>query len=132
MRFAGHGHRHVRAAVERIFKGNDGRALGISAGDLDSVLGGLSAGVDEQRFLSKISRRERVEPFADGHVAFVRQHIEAGVQELVELATNGFDDAGRAMACIEAADASGEVDEAIAIDIFYDRPVGLGDKDGVA
>ena len=54
---AGQRHRHQRAAVEAAVEGDDRRAAGRGAGDLDRVLDGLGAGVEEDRLL--VGRRGR-------------------------------------------------------------------------
>src|ERR1019366_3746616 len=48
MRLAGESERHHGAAVEGVFEGDDCGALGVGASDLDSVLDGFSAAVDEE------------------------------------------------------------------------------------
>src|SRR5205823_826188 len=45
MRFAGERHGKKRAAVESVFKADDGGTLGIRAGDFDGVFDGFGAGV---------------------------------------------------------------------------------------
>jgi hypothetical protein len=51
------------------------------------------------------------------------------VQEGVELAADGGEDAGVAMADVDAADASAEVDEAVAVEVFKGRAFGGADED---
>jgi len=52
------------------------------------------------------------------------------MQKLLELLLNRRDDSGRAMACIEAANATGEINVAVAIDIFENRALGSCKIDG--
>ncbi len=79
-------------------------------------------------FFGTFAGHERVQLLADCDVALVGQHVEAGVQEPIELAAHGFDDGGCAMSGVEAADATGEIDQAVAVDVFHDRAFGFGDK----
>src|SRR6266581_5668987 len=110
MRLTSHGHRHVSATVKGVFEADDSGPLRVTARDLDGVFGGLGAGVDQQGFLLKLSRREGVEFLTDCDVALVGKHIETGVQETVKLAAYGFDHGGGAVSSIEAANAAGKID----------------------
>ena len=117
MRFAGERHRHQRAAVKSVFEADDGGTLGVSARDFHGVFDGFGAGIEQDRFLREISRRERVQFFGDGDVAFVRRDGEAEMQMLLELLFDCGGDARRLMADVEAADAAGEIDVAIAVNV---------------
>ncbi len=66
---------------------------------------------------------------AERDVTLVGQHVEAGVQEAVELTPDGLDHARGAVAGVEAADATGEIDEAVAVDVFDDGTFSLVDED---
>ena len=118
MGFAGERERHHRAAVESVFEGDDPRALCVGAGDLDCVLDGFGAAVHEQRFLRKLAGRDFVHALGEPDVTFVGRDLHAGVQEVVELSVHGGDYRLLAMADIEAADAAGEIDVAVAVDVF--------------
>jgi len=52
------------------------------------------------------------------------------VKEAVELFANRLDYGSRAMAGVQAANAAGEVDHSVAIDIFNDSALGALDEDG--
>ena len=52
------------------------------------------------------------------------------MQETVELAADGFDDARSAVAGVKASDAAGEVDHAVAIDIFDCRAFSFRNENG--
>src|SRR5205807_6439552 len=75
-----------------------------------------------------------------GDVAFVGSDGKAQMQVLFELLAEGGNDAGRTVAGVEAADAAGKVDVAIAIHVFDDgsfsargengRGVGRAARDG--
>jgi hypothetical protein len=116
--------------VESVLETDDGRALGVGAGDLDGVFDGFGAGVEKDGFLWKISGSEGVQLFRDGDVALVRSDGEAEMQVFLELRLNRSDYAGRAVANVEAADAAGEIEIAIAVDVFDGGAVGARGEDG--
>ena len=77
---AGQRHAHEGAAVEAAGEGDDGRAAGGGARDLDGVLDRLGAGGEE----ASSSWRNRhwrscVQPLGQRDVALVGHHLEAGV-----------------------------------------------------
>ena len=82
--------------------------------------------------MGKLSRRDFVHTLGEADVAFVGRDLNAGVEEFVELAADGIDHCFLAMAGVGAADASGEIDVAVAVDIFEPRVFGLGHVDGRA
>jgi len=51
------------------------------------------------------------------------------VQKTIELPANRFNDGGRAMSSVKAANAAGEIDQPVAVDIFDNRAFSLRDKD---
>src|SRR5258708_23046538 len=110
MRLAGERHGEKRAAMEGVFKTNNGRALGVSARDLDGVFDGLGAGVEENGFLREIAGSQGVEFFRDGNVALVGGDGEAEMQVLLDLFADGRKHARSAVADVEAADAAGEIE----------------------
>ncbi len=55
MRLAGERHGEKRAAMEGIFEADNGGALGVGAGDLDGILDGFGAGIDEDGFLREVA-----------------------------------------------------------------------------
>ncbi len=132
MRLAGERQRHHGAAVERVFEGDDARALGIGASNLDRVLDSLGAAVDKDSFLRELARRNFVHALGEANVALVGRDLHAGVQEAVELVFHGVDDRFLAMPDVEAADASGEVEVAVAVNVFEPGVFGFGDVDGRA
>ena len=129
MRLAGEGQRHHGAAVEGVFEGDDAGTLGVGARDLDRVLDGLGAAVHEDRLLRKLAGRDFVHALGEADVALVRRDLHAGVQEAVELIFHRVDDRFLAMADVEAADAAGEIEVAVAVDVFEPGVFGLGDVD---
>ena len=95
-----------------------GGTFGVGAGDLDGILDCFGAAVDEESFLGKFSGRDFVHALGEADVAFVGRDLDAGVEEFVELAADGIDHRFLAMTGVGAADASGEIDVAVAVDIF--------------
>ena len=132
MRFAGQRQRHHGAAVKRVFEGDDAGALGVGARNLDRVLDRLGAAVDEDGFLRELARSDFVHALGKPDVALVGRDLHAGVQEAIELVFHRFDDRFLAMPDVEAADASGEVEVAVAVDVFEPGVFRLGDIDGRA
>src|SRR5437879_2005794 len=126
MRLAGQRQRHHGASVERVFESDDARSLRISARNLDRVLDSFRATIDEDRLLRELPRSNFVHPLSKADIALIRRHLHAGVQEAIELVFHRIDYFLTTMAHIEAADASGKVDIAIAVDIFEPGPFGLG------
>ncbi len=124
--------RHHGASVEGVFEGDDRGALGVGAGDLHCIFDGLSAAVHEESFLRKLAGRDLVHALGEFDVAFVGRNLDAHVEELIELALDGFDDVLLAVAGVGAADTSGEVDVAVAVDVFEPRVFGFGYVDGRA
>src|SRR6266567_6172067 len=118
MRLAGKRHGQKRAAMEGVLKTNDGGALGKGARDLDGIFDGFGAGVQENGFLRKIAGSQGVEFFRDGDVALVGSDGEAEMQVLLDLFADGRKHARSAVADVEAADAAGEIEIAIAVDIL--------------
>ena len=132
MRLAGESQRHHGAAVECVFKGDDAGTLGVGARDLHGVLDRLCATIYEDRFLRELSGSHFIHAFREADVTLVRRDLHAGVEEFVDLVFYSFDDRFLAMADVEASDAAGEIEVAIAIDVFEPRVFGLGDVDRCA
>ncbi len=132
MRLAGEGERHHGAAVEGIFEGDDGGTLAVRARDLHCILDGFGAAVHEKCFLGEFSWSDFVQALGEPDVAFVGRHLHTGVHEAIELLANGADDGFTAMTDVEAPNAAGEVDVAVAVDIFEPCPLGFRDVNGRA
>jgi len=98
--------------------------LGVDAGDLDGVFDGLGAGVHQDGFFREVAGSEGVEFFGDGNVALIGSDGEAKMEVLLELFRGGGEDAGRVVADVEAADTTGEIEIAIAVDVFDGGAVG--------
>ena len=67
-----HGHREVGAAVVRVVEHGDAAAAGVLAGDLDAVLDGFGAGVDQHGLLRVVAGGVLGEQLGDAHVLLVR------------------------------------------------------------
>src|SRR5258708_14404435 len=128
MSLAGESERHHGAALEGIFEGDDARTLGVSACDFHGVLDSFGTTVDKEGFLWKLARSEFVHALGQADVAFVRRDLDAGVKEAVELVFDSFDHFVAAMAGVGTANAAGEVDVAVAVDVFEPRIFGFGHK----
>ena len=114
--------------MEGVFKADDRRALGIATRDLDGVFDGLGAAVDEQGLLGKIAGDERIQLFRQGDVIGIWRDAETGVQKAIKLGENSGNDAGGAIADVQAADATGKIEKAIAIHVFEERALSPRDK----
>ena len=132
MRFAGERQRHHGAAMEGIFEGYDRRAFRIGARDFYRVLDGFGTSVKEDCLLWKLARRDLVHALREVDVAFVGRNLDAGVEEFFELSAHRIDYGLLAMAGVGAADASGEIDVAVAVDIFEPCIFGFRDIDRCA
>src|SRR5215472_8923229 len=104
--------------MEGVFKADHRGTFRIGAGDLDGIFDALGASVDKNGFLRKIPGSQRVQFFRDSDVPFVGRDSKAEMQELIELLAKGGHHTRRAMANVKAADTSGKIEIAIAVDIF--------------
>ena len=111
----------MEGALER----DHGRAAGVEARELDGVLDGLGARVEEGRLGGPAEGREREQLLRELDVRLVGDDGEVGVGEAAELLLGGLDDAGMGMAGVQAADAAREVDEDVAVDIGQRRAAAL-------
>ena len=120
-------HGQVGAAVVGVVEGDDPVAPGDVAGDLDGVLDGLGAGVEQRGTLLVVTRGPGVELLAHGHVLLVRADHEAGVGESGDLLLDGVDHGRRGVAHADHGDARPEVDQGVAVDVDEDGPLGALD-----
>src|SRR5262249_12601724 len=116
-------------AVEGLVEHDHRGPSGGGARDLDRVLYRLRARVHEQRPLHVRARRALVQRLADFEVARIRRDLEAGVQESVRLLGDRFDDCGVTVAHIDDGNTGTQIDEPVAVDVFDDRALGVGDED---
>ena len=84
--------RQQRAAVERALERDHRRPLRVRARELDRVLDGFGAGVEERRLRGPGERRDREQPLGERHVHLVRDDREVGVEEARRLVLHRFDD----------------------------------------
>jgi len=103
--------------VEGALEADHGRPAGVAARELDGVLDGLGAGVEERGLRRARERRERGQPLGVLDVDLVRDDREVGVEEPRRLLLHGGHHAWVCVADVEAADAAREVHEAVAVDV---------------
>ena len=89
----------------------DAAAAGVLAGDLDAVLDGLGARVDQHGLLGEVAGGVLGEQFGDPHVLLVRRDGEERVHHVAELLLRGRDDVVVGVADGGDADAGAEVEE---------------------
>ena len=113
-----HRHRQEGAAVEGVVEDDDPGASGRGASDLDRVLDRLGTRVQEQALLVlPRARRQLGEPAADLDVRLVHPDHEALVQVAVDLLVHRGDRGREAVARVLTAQAAGEVDVRLAVDV---------------
>ena len=105
---------------------------GVRAGDLHRVLHRFGAAVHEQSFLGKFAGRDLVHALGQAHIVFVGRHLNAGMQKTFELALDCIHHRLAAMTHVEAADAAGKIQVAVAVNVFEPGVFGLGHVDGRA
>ena len=115
--------------MEGALEDDDGGALRVRARELDRVLDRLGAGVEEGRLRRAGERRDRDQPLGERDVDLVRHDREVGVREVRELLLRGLDELRVRVPDVEAADAAGEVDERVAVDVGERRASPLLDDD---
>ena len=130
MRLRRQRHRQKRAPVERALEADDALPLRVRARELDRVLDRLRSRVEERRSRLAVDGRELDQPLRELDVDLVRDDREIGVAEPRELLLRRRDDARMRVADVEAADAAGEVDEGVAVDVGERRAASLRDHDG--
>ena len=113
----GQGEREQRPAVEAALEGDHAGPPGVGARELDRVLDGLGARVEERGLGRAGHRRELESRSASVDVDLVRDDREVGVREARELLLRRRDDLRVRVADVQAADAAGEVDERVAVDV---------------
>ena len=103
--------------MECVLHHYDGGTAGVLAGDLDGVLNGFGAGVDQHALLGEVARRMFGKLLAHFDVVGVRSGGEVGVGELGHFLLHGRDDFRRAVADAGHGDAGSEIDETVAVHV---------------
>ena len=85
-----------------------------------------------RRFLGKLARRDLVHALGQTNVSFVRRDLDAGMKKAIELCLDRVDHRLAPMSHVEAADAAGEIEIAVAVDIFEPCVFRLGHINGRA
>ncbi len=116
--------------MEGVVEDDDRLAPGGGAGNLDSVLEGLGAGVDEVRPTGHVARHQLVQALRQRDIALIRGHLEARVGETGGLLGHSCRDQLRGRADRENGDAGAEVDERVAVHVQHHPPAGPLGEDG--
>ncbi len=114
--------------MKSIFKANHRRTLGPRSRDFDRILHSLCAAVEEERFFGCAAGRQRVQFLGQLHIALIRSHHEAGVQVPIHLGVQRRRHLGCAMANVQAANATCQVEKAIAVYILNHCAFRVADK----
>jgi hypothetical protein len=115
--------------VEPALESDHGRPARVATRELDGVLDGLGARVEERGLRRSRERSDRGQPLGVLDVDLVRDDREVGVEEARGLLLHRRDDARVGVADGEAADAAREVDEAVAVDVGDGRAAPFRDHD---
>src|SRR5579884_3346546 len=110
-------HGHHGASVKGIFKGDDAGPTGIRPCDLDRILDGLGAAIEQCRLLVEAAGDDLGEPTAHLQIRLVGGHAEAAVNELLSLLTDGVHHRSRRVAGVDSPDPARKVDVALPVDI---------------
>ena len=105
---------------------------GVGARELDGVLDRLGAGVEERGLGRARERRQGEQALGESRVHLVGHDGEVGMREALELLLRGSDDVRMGVADVQAADAAGEVDEHVVVDVGDRRSprARRGDREG--
>ena len=129
VRLRGQREAEQRPPVEAALEADHCRPAGVRAGELDRVLDRLGARVEERRLCVR-DRRQLAEPLREPDVGLVRDDREIRVAEPLELLLRRLDDPRVRVADVQAADAAGEVDEGVPVDVGERRALPALDHDG--
>ena len=115
----------MEASLER----DDRRPSRVCARELDRVLDRLGARVEEGGFRLPGDRRGVDETLGEGDVHLVRDDREVRVHELRCLLGDRLDHPRVSVPDVEAADAAGEIEERVAVDVRERRSLAVVDHD---
>jgi hypothetical protein len=107
----------------------DGVPAGVGTGDLDRVLDGLRARVEQRRLLRVVTRSELRQLLAHVDVTVVGRDHEARVRERGDLLDDPAGDLRRSVAHAGHGDAGPEVDQRVAVGVDQHAPAGGLDED---
>src|SRR5450759_85281 len=127
LRLVRHGHREECASVERTVEHDDAGPTGDVARNLDGVLDGLGAIVEQSYRLLEVARSELGKLLADGDVRLVWNGREVRVEEVVRLVLDSRGYAWMRVADRHAAPAAGKVNKGVAVNVGYQCPMSLSD-----
>ena len=121
--------RQQGAAVEAALERDHARTARVEPRELDGVLDRLGTGVEERGPGLAGDRDERAEALGELDVGLVRDDRVVGVQESTCLVDDGLDDPGVRVTRVDHADAPGEVDEDVPVDVRDGGVLGGGGED---
>ena len=111
-----------------VLEHGDAAAAGVLARDLDAVLDGLGARVDQHGLLGEVAGGVLGEQFGHPHVLLVRRDGEERVHHLAELLLGRRDHVVVGVPDRRHADAGAQVEEGVVVDIHQDRAVRARDE----
>ena len=115
--------------METTLEGDHARATGVQPGELDRVLDRLGARVEERGPGRAGNRDERAQALRELDVGLVGDDRVVGVKEALGLVDDRLDDRRMGVTGVDDADAAGEVDEDVPVDVRDRRVLGGGGKD---
>ena len=118
--------------MEGVFENDDAGALCIGSRDFDRIFHRFGAAVDEQRFFRELAGSDFIHALGEADVSLVGRDLNTGVEEAVELIFDSGDDFVATVTHVETANASGEIEVAVAIDVFEPGVFGFRYVDGRA
>ncbi len=109
------------------FEHDDRLAARVGPGDLHAGLDGLGTGVELDRLLGEVARRQLAQPLEQAHLRLVAGDDATHVDQVLGLPLDGVDHGSRRVSQGQCAYTAGHVDEAVAINVLHDGAVGPGD-----